>query len=399
MPAHHKTETDNTRSIVLLTLSRLTIDMTRRFVYPFVGPIAAQLGVSPAAVQNVLASQAGIGLTSPLFGTLAERYGRKRVMVLCLLAMVVAALIGAFVPQFSVFVLVMLTFGMGKVIFNPTMQAYIGDIIPYSRRGRALGIVELSWAGALFVVAPLAGFILERSTLQLLMLVFAILLGVMTLAMFFLLSSDAEDRKQKRVSLNPFIGWGSLLRSPAAIAALIFSLTLVGANELFFINYGLYMEAAFDLPLTALGTVTIVVALAEALGEGMVIMLADRIGKRPLTLIGAFGAAIAYVLLPQFNSNLFLTLASLFLMFACVEMAIVASFPLFTEVLPEARTVMMSTIGGAHALGRMAGASLGGMFFASTGNFGTIGLASLIIGMIAFIMMWRFIPEYSHITQ
>ena len=39
-------------------------------------------------------------------------------------------------------------FGLSKVIYDPTIHAYVGDTVPYSRRGRAVGFVELSWSSA-----------------------------------------------------------------------------------------------------------------------------------------------------------------------------------------------------------------------------------------------------------
>lgn len=389
-------DTHKARSILLLTLSRLFIDMTRRFVYPFVGPIATQLGVSPAAIQNVLASQAGIGLTTPLFGTLAERYGHKRVILLSVVGMALAGLLGAALPVFSVWAFVMVCFGFGKVIFNPTMQAYLGNLIPYNQRGRAMGIVELSWASSLFIVAPLAGFVLERSSMQALFLIFSGLLMLVAIAGWVYLPADEAIDKKKRSSRQLLADWGVILQSPVAMGALLFSLTLVGANELFFINYGLYMEAAFDLPLTALGTVTIVIAAAEALGEVIVITIADRFGKRPLALVGALGAAVTYFTLPHFSDNLPMTLAALFVMFMCVETAIVSSFPLFTEILPNAKAIMMSANGAAHALGRMGGAALGGAIYAASGDFMLTGTLAFSVGLVAFVMMWVAISEHSH---
>jgi len=385
------------RAILTLTVTRLIIDMTRRFVYPFVGPIASQLNVAASSVQNVLALQAGAGISSPLFGTLAEHFGHKRVMMGCLVMMLVASLIAIAAPSFTIFALVMMVWGLGKIIFNPTMQAYVGAIIPYNRRGRALGIIELSWAGSLFVAAPLAGFFLERSGLQALFVVFAVLLVTALLLMWRVLPRAKQPADHKPRSLNPLVGWRVLFRPHASAgrAALLYSLTLVAANELFFINYGLWMQDRFDLELVALGTVTIVVAVAEMVGEFVVIGLADRLGKRRLALFGALGAAVSYAVLPQLAYSLPIALVGLFFMFLCVETAIVASFPLFTEVLPTARTILMSANAGSHSLGRMVGAALGGAIFAATGDFVLIGTIALVVGAIAFLAMWRGITELS----
>ena len=73
--------------ILALTLSRLVVNIGRRFAYPFLPEISRQLSVPLSDVQNVLAGANGVGVASPLFGPLSDRYGRKRVIA--------AGLIGA----------------------------------------------------------------------------------------------------------------------------------------------------------------------------------------------------------------------------------------------------------------------------------------------------------------
>ena len=80
-------------------------------------------------------------------------------------------------------------------------------------------------------------------------------------------------------------------------------------------------------------------------------------------------------------------------MFISIEASIVASFPLFTEILPDARAVMMSANMGAHSLGRVSGAALGALIYKfSAGNFLLIGLLAGALGFVAFVVMLRYVP-------
>lgn len=404
-------------AVLALTFSRLIVNMTRRFPYAFLPSIAAQLSVSLSAVQSVTAAQAGVGLASPAFGPLSERYGRWRVIRGTLLLISVAGLFGALMPSFWAFAAVMVTFGTAKIIFDPAVQAYLGDRIPYERRGLALGTVELSWAGALLVAAPVAGFLLSLSEPSLatgylrgefsllldtspgtrgLQWVFA-LLSVLALVAYVvvtrLVPPDKPAGDAARSIPNPFAAWGILRRSPAAMGSIGHALLLAIANELFFINYGAWMDLSFNLALAALGTVTVVIAAAEVLGEFTVMGFADRIGKRRLSLIGTLIAGASYVVLPHLDTSLPLALAGVFVMFLFVEIGIVASIPLFTEVMPEARAVMMSGVIGAASFGRFIGAAAGGALLAAIGDFAVIGLIATVIGLLAALSMWLFVPE------
>lgn len=404
--------------MLALTFSRLIVNMTRRFPYAFLPGIARQLGVTLGAVQTVTALQAAVGLASPAFGPLSERYGRRRVMQAMLLLIAAAGLLGALLPQFWAFAVVMVTFGMAKMIFDPAMQAYLGDRIPYRRRGLAMGTAELSWAGALLVVAPLAGFLLTLSDtaplnmaafggqypllaepttpatgLRLVFLTLAMLALISLVVMTRLVPADKPEGDAAREVVSPWAAWDTLRRSPAALGSIGHALLLATANEIFFINYGAWMELSFGLVLAALGSVTVVIAAAEFLGEFTVMGIADRIGKRRLSLIGTVIAGTSYVILPHLDTSLPLALGGIFVMFLFVEIGIVASIPLFSEVMPEARAVMMSGVIGAASFGRFLGAALGGALLAITGDFALIGLVSTVIGLSAALSMWLFVPE------
>jgi MFS transporter, DHA1 family, inner membrane transport protein len=380
-------------SLLVLTVTRLIINMTRRFAYPFAPAIGRQLDVPLTSVQCVMALQSGAGISSPFFGTLSERFGRKRVMLGALTLITLAALFGALLPQFWVFAWVMITLGAGNMIFLPTMQAYLGDRVPYRRRALAIGTTELSWAGSLVIIAPLAGFLLETSGLQ---LVFAVMaaacFGALLLVWSFIPPDPPATTNLPRAT-NPLLAFRILSRSRAGLGAVGFTLLHTMANEIFFINYGVFMELSFALVLASLGAATTVIAAAEVCGEFVVIGLADRFGKRRLALLGVAVSSISYLILPLLTFHLGAGLAGLFVMFFCVEMAIVSSISLFTEIMPDARAVMMSGNVGASALGRVTGAGLGGLLYALTGNFIIIGVITMGIGLLAVFMMWRFVQE------
>lgn len=369
---------------LLLTLCRIVVNMTRRFVYAFPPEFSRALGVPLTSVQSVIALQAGVGISSPLFSPLAERYGRKRVMVGALLVSAVAGLMGALMPVFQVFAVMMLVFGAGKMIFDPAMQAYIGDRVPYRQRGRAIGITELSWALSLLIIAPVTGFLLEFSTVS---VIFLGLSGACLAAAYLLaryLPGDAPDAGApvNRFSLRQLAR--SLRESPAAFAVLAFAVLMSVSNEIFFINYGAFMELSFGLALAAIGALTAVIAAAEIVGEVIVITLADLYGKKRVALLGGLGASVLYLIMPFLSVSLPLALLGLFVLFVCFEACIVAVVSLATEVLPNARAVMMSSLVSAASFGRLSGALAGGLIYAAAGNFvipGAVAFGLMLVGV------------------
>ncbi len=383
------------RSIFAIFFARLAVNVTRRFPYPFVSPIGAAFGVSADSIQNVIALTNGAGLFSPLFGTLSERFGKKTVMAGALLMMTAMSLLGALFADYGVFVLVMFGFGVGKIIYDPTFQAYIGDVIHFSRRARVMGIAELSWALSLVIAAPVAGFLLDVSSLQAIFLFLALLLGASAIVFWLLVEPAADAGPRQRIRLmNPLSAMTVVSARPPAVFALIFTVCLTASHEIFYINYGLWMEDSFGLVLTALGAVTIVIALAEVIGEFIVITLADRFGTKRTSMCGMLSASGLFLIIPNLSFSLPAAMFGIFIMFICIETAIVSALPLFSEILPQARAVMMSANVGAHSLGRVAGGALGAIIYKfSDGNFLFIGLAAGGLGILAFLIMLRLVPE------
>ncbi|MCY4147574.1 MAG: MFS transporter [Chloroflexi bacterium] len=380
------------RSILAIVFARLVINVSKRFAYPFVSAIGSTFGVSAVSVQNVIALTNGAGLFSPLLGTISEHFGRKTVMVGALLMMTVMSLLGALFAEWGVFVLVMFALGVGKITYDPTFQAYLGDVIPFSRRARVMGFAELSWALSLVIAAPVAGFLLEASSLQAVFLFIAALLGLGTLAVWLFVEADADpQRSHDRLRvINPLAAMRRVSRHPPAMFALLFSVCLTTGHETFFINYGLWMEDSFDLQLTALGTLTILIAIAEIVGEFIVITLADRLGTKRAAATGMLMAAGCFFFIPSLSFSLPLAMLGIFVLFVSIETAIVASLPLFTEVMPDARAVMMSANQGAHSLGRVVGAALGASIYqASGGDFALIGTLAGLLGLVAALSLLR----------
>ena len=383
------------RSILAIVFARLVINITRRFPYPFVSAIGASFSVSADNIQNIIALTNGAGLLSPMLGTISEHYGRKVVMVGALLMMTIMSILGALFSDYGIFVVVMFAFGVGKIIYDPTFQAYLGDVIQYSRRARVMGIAELSWALSLVIAAPVAGFLLDVSSLQAIFLFLTILLALSALALWTLVESDeGPDHQHERIRIiNPLAALRVVSAHPPAIFALVYTVCLTVSHEIFFINYGLWMEDTFDLILTALGAVTIVIALAEIIGEFIVITIADRMGTKLTSMCGMLLAAICFLIIPHLSFSLPVAMFGIFVMFISIETAIVSALPLFSEILPKSRGIMMSANMGAHSLGRVTGAAVGAFIYKfSDGNFLLIGLVAGGLGLVAFFVMMRFVP-------
>ncbi|TLN09803.1 MFS transporter, partial [bacterium] len=265
----------------LFTLARVMINSGYRMVYPFLSVFARGLGVDVETFSLVLTGRSLMGLLSPLLAPLADRRGRKVSLLLGLGIYTLGAGIVVLWPSLTTFVLALLLTTLGNIVFLPAMQAYLGDRIPYARRGRVLAITELSWSLAFIAGVPLLGWLLAGQGWP---APFALLagLGVLFLVLIAFFVPNGRPQVQQDASgavLRPD-GLRQVLAIPAVLAALVMSFTFTTANELVNLMFGVWLEDSFHLQLEALAASAAVLGLAELGGESLTVALVDRLGKR-----------------------------------------------------------------------------------------------------------------------
>ncbi|MEW5956580.1 MAG: MFS transporter [Chloroflexota bacterium] len=378
--------------VAVATLGRLFINTSRRLIYPFAPALSRGLGVPLTSITSLIALNQAAGLLSPLFGPLGDRWG-YRLMLLAGLGLLTVGMIAAgLLPFYGVLLLAVFLAGLGKSIFDPALQAYVGERVPYHRRGLVIGVIEFSWAGTSLIGIPLIGLLIDRWGWQSPFLVLGGL-GLLSLAALALaMPADGHGRSEARPAGPVWVGWRLLSRERAALGALGFILLTALANDNLFVVYGVWLEEKFALSVVALGTATTAIGLAELLGEGLTASIADRLGLKRVILIGQGLSSLSYALLPLLGRSLPLALGGLFFTFLTFEFTVVTSFSLFTEILPRARGTLMSSLLAAAGVGRVVGALCGGPLWLS-GGLTAVGLVSAAASALALVCLgwglWR----------
>jgi predicted MFS family arabinose efflux permease len=253
------------------------------------------------------------------------------------------------------------------------MQAYFGDRVPYQRRGLALAITELGWSMAFIIGVPAMGFLIARSGWA---APFPVL-TVLGLGMFAVIWWMAPRRDTNHVpARNPWSNFGAVLRNAPALAGISIALWAGAANELVNLIFGVWLEDSFGLQIAALAGASAVIGLSELGGEGLVVLLTDRIGKPRALMLGLSANAVSALLLPFIGKTEAGALVGLFLFYITFEYVMVSQIPLMTELLPGARATVMSFNITGHSLGRALGAFLAPFIYR---NFGFIYVAFLAV--------------------
>lgn len=365
-------------------------------------------------------------------GILADRFGRRKMIILAAVIFVIGAVFTA--TTVNVYSLIAGRIGVGIAIGIASFIApmYISEVAPPNIRGALVSLNQLAITMGI-VISYLVDFALAPSGGWRWMLGLALIPGtVLGIGMFFMpqsprwILSKGNDEKARSVlerlrmtkdvgsemneinkSLNEQkqTGWSDLL-NPLFKPALIIGVALAIFQQLTGINTVIYYAPTI---LQFAGLKSASVAILATVGVGMVnllitivaIYLVDKVGRRPLLLIGLIGMIISLGLLgivfylPDLSMSLgWFAIIGLMLYVGSFAIGLGPVFWLMiSEIYPlklRGRAMSTATVvnWGMNLLVAITFLSL----IQTIGASGTFWFYS-IIGIIAWFFIYRFVPE------
>lgn len=359
--------------IAAFALIRTVINTMHRMVYPFLPVFSRGLGVDLTALSLALTGRQAVGIFGPFLAILTEKRGRKAGLLTGLGLFSAGVALVVFWPTYPAFILSLVLTTLGKYMFDPHMQGYLGDRVPYQRRGLVLAVTELGWSLAFIAGVPLMGFLIARGGW---MSPFG-LLSVLGLAAMLLVARMIPASRDDRVDWHQM--WANclrVLRYPPALTALSIGFGISAANEVINLVFGVWLEDHFGLQIMALGGAAAAIGLAELGGESLMGGLTDRLGKTRSIAWGLVANCLAAAVFPLLGRTLSGAVVALFLFYITFEFTLVASIPLMTEMMPAARVTLMAFNVAGLSLGRAVGALVASPLY----RFGIGGSAVMAIG-------------------
>jgi predicted MFS family arabinose efflux permease len=360
-------------------------------VFPLQPILMKGFGINLVQITRMYAGQSLVGMLGPFLASMADSRGRRTGMLAGLTLFSLGTLLIVFFPTPTGFFLFLVLSMLGKTVFDPSLQAFLGDTIPFKRRGFVLGITEISWSLAFFLGVPVVAFLIDRSGLLAPFILMTVLgvLSFLVVIMLIPVDSSAEN-PQLGIKAN----FKLVLNSQSAMAGLAVTLLICGANQLVNGVFGVWLNETFQMKLAALGGASAVIGLAELLGEGGVSAFADRITPKRAVLWGLVASVLTSLILPLLDGSARGAFLGLFLFYLAFEFTIVSLIPLMTGVLPEARaTVMALNIASAN-LGRGLGSLLVAPLY--LGGFWLNAIFAGLVNLLAIIALRYVIVDRNH---
>ena len=408
--------------------TRLVVDTSIQLFYSFMQTIALGMALDVVVLGRLLSVRSAVGLSAPLFGSAADRYGYLRIMRLSLVLSAAGTfLLGSGAGFWSVLAGMILS-GVGLTGFLPTVHAYISGQLPFAQRARGIGILEYSWALAGIFGLSLMGLLFDRFSWQLPFIVLgtAMLAGWALLGFLPKASRGAEPapagaseetvpasaavasvkggpkealEKGVESSLSPHsspLAPRILLR----IAALFdlgpnrrSAYTIIGANCLFLfsqghvlIAHGVWLQTEYGLTPSALGLVALYQGAADLCGSILVSLIADQVGKKRSFQAGILGSMLVYISLPIINVGLLPVIVVLVLLRFTFEYGLVSAIALVSEQAPDRRGKVISLAVAINLLGITLTGFTGPWMYTHFGVWG-LGPVSAVCTLAAFILL------------
>jgi len=395
----------------LVLIIRTVFNSAHRMIYVFLPILGRGLGVDIKSMSLALTARATISSLGPFAASVADVRGRKFGMLLGLILFTGGTALVVFFPTFPIFILSLIFATTGKYVFDPGIQAYLGDRIEYQQRGRIIAITEFGWSLAFIFGIPLAGYLIARQGWISPFRLFATLGLVNILALQLSLPSDRDEPRPNHGWMRNF---RSVLTHKPALLALGVGFMISNANEVINVVFGVWLDDSLKtwvgvdgftgvfrflnffkntlgLDIALLILAAIIIGISELSAEGLVARFVDRLGKPRAVALGLIVNSLAAVLLPLLGGTTSGALFGLFLFFISFEFSLVSMIPMMTEIMPETRATLMAFTVSALSLGRASGALLAPYLYAS--GLMVSGMAAVAFNGVALLFLQRFIRQ------
>lgn len=262
------------------------------------------------------------GASGLLASTYVDRFGRKRLLLVLYSLFAVATLACGLAPTYEVLLVARIAAGVFGGVLSALSQTIVADVVPFERRGRAMGIVMTSFSVSTVAGVPLGLFLAAHHSWHAPFFAIAALCGVLgVIAAVTMPVLNAHLHALGRVS--PFEGIRQVLTDTNHLRAFAFSALMMFSGFTVIPYITLYLQANVGLSQAQIPYIYLCGGVVSLLSARQFGQMTDRNGKvltfRALALLATV-PMLGITLLPSVSLWVVLVVSSLFFLFTSGRM-------------------------------------------------------------------------------
>jgi predicted MFS family arabinose efflux permease len=366
------------RSLVPIIGARLGGNILIRFPYTFATAISRGLGIDVDTLTALLGMRELGGLASPAIGHVADRGHERRTMVAIALVAGLSCLLVGTSSWVPFFVVLLVVGGIAKFGLDTAQSAWIAHRVPFARRSRVFGVVELSWALALLVGVKVCAWFEDRWGWQAMFVFCGAFLVVTAAGMQWVVPRDEPSAGDERRGL----------RVTRAMWPMFAYVVLQPFAQMFvFAVYGDWFVTHLGMSTATLATTSVLIGFGELVGTGMTAIVTDRIGKRRAAIAGILLAAPMAASLGTVGDTAWLGVTLIVVMAVGTEFSFVSALPIIAELDPDARAASIGAATVLMTIARAVSSALSGLVYVRLG-MGAAGAVGALACVGAAVALW-----------
>ena len=270
---------------LLLTLASIQFTSVLDFMIMMpLGPQLTQLfGISAGQFGFLVSAYTfSAGLSGFLASTYIDRLGRKRMMLTFYPLFGLAALACSLAPSFGWLMVARVASGFFGGVLMALSQTIVAEVIPFERRGRAMGVVMTSFSVATVAGVPLALFLVSHFNWHAPFVAIAIMVAlVATVASQILpsLKGHLQAPSAEEASLSLLANLRSVLVDPNHLRAFAMSVSMVFADFAVVPYITLYLQANAGFATDQIPYVYLFGGVSTLISARFIGLWSDRAGK------------------------------------------------------------------------------------------------------------------------
>ncbi|HHK5613108.1 TPA: MFS transporter [Bacillus paranthracis] len=328
------------------------------------------------------------GITAPIFGTMSDRVGRKRMIIIGFTIFSISTFCTGLAKSFEILLLFRGLTGLSGAMIMPSVFALVGDKVTYESRGKAMGTIMGAMIGSTVIGVPIGAFLSEVGNWQ--WTFYSI--GLLTLFLTLLVNHILRNEKQRNdVHVSIVKTLGAQFKMVSVLFALLATfLWTIGLHGMF--SYiGVYYGDNFGLSVGEIGIVIFLAGVGSVAGNILGGKLADKIGKKNVISIASIVTSISVILFSLSIENLVIAITlhiiwSLFIGFGQASLT-----ALISELKPVVRGTVMALNSSAMYIGMTIASGIASLAISNGFPFSSLGticaIASLLVLPIIFVLV------------